>query len=214
LLPPPPGETGIRVLARQGLLDSRVVAAHCVSVDDEEIALLAEHDVAVVHCPRSNALLGCGIAPLEELRQAGIRVGLGTDSPASAPSFDVFEEMRAALFLARARARTAPALRLGEALELATLGGARALGLAADIGSLTPGKRADLAVVSFARSSFLPLEDPVAAVVLGGTPESILRTIVDGVTRHERGGFEWPELRPRAVAARARMLVREGELSR
>ena len=84
-----------------------LLAAHCVHVDDEEIALLAEHDVAVAHCPRSNALLGCGVAPLAALLAAGVRVGLGTDSPASTPSFDMFEEMRAAVY-SRARARSGP----------------------------------------------------------------------------------------------------------
>lgn len=81
ILPPPPGQTAVRHLAEHGLLNDRMVAAHCVKVDAEEIALLAEHDVAVAHCPRSNALLGCGIAPLAELRAAGVRVGLGTDKP-------------------------------------------------------------------------------------------------------------------------------------
>ena len=100
--PPSPGETGIRLLAAAGLLGPSVTAAHCVAVDAEEIGLLALHDVGVVHCPRSNALLGCGIAPVAALRAAGIRVGLGTDSPASTPSFDVFDEMRAAMSLARA----------------------------------------------------------------------------------------------------------------
>ena len=136
----PLGTTGIRYLAGLGLLDSQIVAAHCVTVDAEEIALLAEHDVAVAHCPRSNALLGCGVAPLAELREAGIRVGLGTDSPASTPSFDMFAELRAAIFAARARERRPDALSAAEALELATLGSARALGLDDEVGSLVPGQ--------------------------------------------------------------------------
>ena len=98
-----------------------LLCAHCVEVDDDEIALLAERDVPVAHCPRSNALLGCGIAPLAELRAAGVRVGLGTDSPASTPSFDMFEEMRggdlrrAGPRAARRRALAADALRAGDA---------------------------------------------------------------------------------------------------
>jgi 5-methylthioadenosine/S-adenosylhomocysteine deaminase len=101
LIPPSPGETGIRLLAREGLLGPAVTAAHCVVVDPDEIELLARHDVAVVHCPRSNAFLGCGIAPLAELRAAGLRIGLGTDSPASTPSFDIFDELRTAIAQAR-----------------------------------------------------------------------------------------------------------------
>ena len=81
------------------------MAAHCVHVDAEEIALLAEHGVGVAHCPRSNGYLGCGVAPLDELGTAGIDVGIGTDSPASTPSLDLFEEIRAAIVAARARAR-------------------------------------------------------------------------------------------------------------
>lgn len=206
LLPPPPGDSGIRVLAREGLLTSALVAAHCVVLDGDELELLAEHGVAVAHCPRSNALLGCGIAPVPELLAAGLRVGLGTDSPASAPSFDMFDEMRAAVALARARTTRADALSAADALFLATLGSARALGLEDEVGSLTPGKRADLAVVSLAGSSYLPWEDPVVALVFCGTPERVCRTIVDGKTRYSRGGPEWHELRRTAASARGRML--------
>ncbi len=205
-LPPHPGDTGIRLLARRGLLDPSLVAAHCVKVDEEEIELLARADVAVVHCPRSNAFLGCGTAPLADLLRAGIRVGLGTDSPASTPSFDMFDEMRAAIAAARARAGRADALAAADALELATLGSARALGLADEIGSLAPGKRADLTVVSLAGSVYLPWEDAAAAVVFGGSPERVLRTLVDGEARYRKGGFEWHELRHAAARARGRML--------
>jgi cytosine/adenosine deaminase-related metal-dependent hydrolase len=202
----PAGETGVRLLAEHGLLGSGVLAAHCVHVDAEEIGLLAEHGVAVAHCPRSNAILGCGAAPLTELLAAGVRVGLGTDSPASTPSFDLFEEMRAAVYTARVRRRRPDALSTNAALELATLGSARALGLDDEIGSLAAGKRADLTVVSLAGSPFLPWEDPTTAVVFGGSPDRVLLTLVDGEARYEKGGFEWPELRRSASAARARLL--------
>lgn len=205
LLTPPLGKSGIRALAREGLLSPQVVAAHCVKVDAEEIALLAEHDVGVVHCPRSNAVLGCGIAPLAELRAAGIRVGLGTDSPASAPSFDMFDEIRAAMLSARAREERPDALTAADALELATLGGARALGLDAEIGSIAPGKLADLTILSLEGSPFLPWEDPVTAAVLGGSPERIVATLVSGETRYERGSA-WPELTDAARNARGRLL--------
>ncbi len=203
----PLGTTGIRHLARLGLLGPQIVAAHCVTVDAEEIGLLAAHDVAVAHCPRSNALLGCGIAPLAELRGAGVRVGLGTDSPASAPSFDMFSELRAAVFAARARERRPDALSAAEALELATLGSARALGLDDAVGSLVPGKHADLAVVSLDDSPYVPWEDAAAAVVFGGSPQSVITTLVDGEARYERGGFRWQELKRSARSARSRMLA-------
>jgi cytosine/adenosine deaminase-related metal-dependent hydrolase len=202
----PLGTSGIRALSERGLLDSRVVAAHCVTVDDDEIELLAAHAVSVAHCPRSNALLGCGIAPLRKLLDRGITVGLGTDSPASAPSFDMFEELRAAVFTARASERRTDALTCAEALELATLGSARALGLSAEIGSLERGKRADLTVVDLAGSSLLPWEDPTVAVVLGGSPDRVAATIVEGKVRYERGAFGWQELRQRGTSARSRLL--------
>jgi len=203
----PPGTTGTRLLAREGLLGPHVLAAHCVVVEPEEIALLAEHDVAVAHCPRSNAYVGCGIAPLRELRGAGLRVGVGTDGVSSTPSHDYFDELRAVVMMARARERRPDAMTGAEALELATLGGARALRLEAEVGSLAPGKRADLAVVSVEGSPYVPVEDPAAAVVFGGSPERVLATYVDGEPRYERGGMNWHELTVAAHSARRAMLA-------
>ena len=202
-----PGVGPVELLAANGLLRPSLTAAHCVKIGYEEIEGLARSDVAVAHCPRSNAQLGCGVAPVAELRAAGVRVGLGTDSPASASSFDMFEEMRAALALARLRATDPAVLAAGNVLELATLGSARAIGLADEIGSLAPGKRADLTVLSLEGSGYLPCEDPGLAVVLSGTPARVSRTMVGGVTRYQRGGSEWHELRQSAADARARMLA-------
>ena len=201
------GPNSIRILAEHGLLGPQLVAAHCVHLDDDELELLARHDVSAAHCPRSNALLGCGIAPLQRLRDAGLRLGLGTDSPASAPSFDMFEELRTAVYVARAGEQRADALSATEALGLVTIGSAKALGLDGDVGSLTPGKRADLAVVSLVGSPYLPWEDPAAAVVFGGTPERVVLTVVDGEVRYKRGEFEWHELRRKAARARRLLLT-------
>jgi 5-methylthioadenosine/S-adenosylhomocysteine deaminase len=213
MLVPPPGTTGIRALAEAGLLDSNVIAAHCVKADEEEIALLAAHDVAVAHCPRSNGILGCGVAPLTALREAGIRVCIATDSPASTPSFDMFDEMRAAIVGARAREQRPDALTAAEALELATLGGARALRLDESVGSLVPGKKADLTVLSLAETSFVPWEDPVTGSVLGGSPHGVIATLVSGKARFERGGKTWLELIDAARSARSRLLQHEDRTS-
>ncbi len=207
MLVPPLGKTGIRALADAGLLGPRLLAAHCVQADAEEIELLAANDVAVAHCPRSNGYLGCGVAPLHALREAGVRVSIATDSPASTPSFDMFDEMRAAIVGARARERRPDALSTSDALELATLGGARALGLDAEIGSLAPGKWADLTVLSLAATPHLPWEDPVTATVLGGSPDGVLATLVSGTTRYEKGGKTWLELIDVARNARGRLLL-------
>ena len=202
---PSPGKRPAQALAP--VLCPELLCAHCVNLDAADIALLAAHDVPVAHCPRSNALLGCGIAPLSDLRAAGLRVGLGTDSPASTPSFDMFEEMRTAVYMARARDRRAGALSGDDALRLATIDAARALRMDAAVGTLTPGKRADLTVVSLAGSPYHPVEDPAAAVVFGGSPERVLETIVEGETRYRTGDSEWQEVRSTASAARGRMLA-------
>lgn len=207
LLVPHPGTTGARLMAEHGLLGEGVVAAHCVMLEQDEVELLAATGTGVAHCPRSNAALGCGVAPLTELRQAGARVGVGTDSPASAPSFDFFDELRSVLLSARARAQRPSALSAPETLELGTLGGARALGLDDEVGSLVPGKRADLTVVSLAESPYAPIEDPAGALVFGGSPERVLATFVDGEPRYEKGGTEWHELIAAALNARRAMLA-------
>ena len=208
MLVKPLGTTGIRALAGTRMLGRHVLAAHCVMADEEEIALLAEHDVAVAHCPRSNALLGLGIAPVAELLAAGVRVGIGTDSPASTPSFDMFEELRTAVALARLRHGGPGAMSAERALELATLGSAATLGLDDEVGSLDPGKQADVAVVSLEGSPYVPWEDPVAAVVMGGSASRVLLTVVGGEVRYEAETERWQELRQRGIKARAKLLGR------
>jgi cytosine/adenosine deaminase-related metal-dependent hydrolase len=208
MLVKPLGTTGIRALTSAGLLDRDVLAAHCVTADEEEISMLAEHDVAVAHCPRSNALLGLGIAPVAELLAAGVRVGIGTDSPASTPSFDMFEELRTAVALGRLRHRGSNAMSAQQVLQLATLGSASALGLDDELGSLEPGKQADLAVVSLEGSPYVPWEDPAAAVVMGGSASRVLLTLVGGEVRYEAETHPWQELRQRGIEARAKLLGR------
>jgi 5-methylthioadenosine/S-adenosylhomocysteine deaminase len=205
--PPPSGRRPVATL--EPVLGPDLLCAHCVELEEAEIALLADRGVPVAHCPRSNALLGCGIAPLAGLRAAGVTVGLGTDSPASTPSFDMFDELRAAVYAARARERDAGALSATEALQLATADGARALRIDGEVGTLAPGKRADVTVVSLAGSPYHPVEDPAAAVVFGGSPDRVLETIVEGETRYTRTDQEnqWREVRNIASAARRRMLA-------
>jgi cytosine/adenosine deaminase-related metal-dependent hydrolase len=206
VLIPPTGKRAVPSI--EPVLGPDLLCAHCVELEPSDVALLAQRGVPVAHCPRSNALLGCGIAPLAELRAAGVAVGLGTDSPASTPSFDMFEEMRTAIFMARARERQAGALTAEEALRLATIDAARALRLDDRVGTLTPGKRADLAVVSLAGSPYHPVEDPAAAVVFGGSPDRVLETVVDGITRYrEKDSEKWREVRNIASVARQRMLA-------
>jgi len=131
-------------LEAAGALTAGLVAAHCVQVDEDDAAVLARHGVAVAHCPHSNARLRCGDAPVELLQAMGVPVGLGTDSPASAGAYDLRDEAR---WAAEAVARRGATPRAADMLAMATLGSAAVLGLDDQVGSLSPGKRADMVAI-------------------------------------------------------------------
>jgi len=152
------GGTVPRVLAEAGVFDGRVLAAHSIWLSPEDIAVYAAHDVAVAHCPQSNAKLASGIAPVVDLLAAGVRVGLGTDGPASNNDLDLWEELRLAALLARLRQGDAGALPAARALDLATRGAGLALGRP-DLGVLAPGAKADMMAVSLDDPAFVPLLD-------------------------------------------------------
>ncbi len=164
-----------------------VLAVHCVHVDDADIAKLKQYDVAIAVCSRCNAQLGMGLAPLQEFLKAGIRVGLGTDSPAATDTADMFAEMRLGMLLHRA-VNHDQFLDAKTMLELATIGGARALKMEDEIGSLEVGKRADIIAADLSGSRQTPIVDPVAAVVTGVSPADVLFTMVGGDILYERGG--------------------------
>jgi 5-methylthioadenosine/S-adenosylhomocysteine deaminase len=193
-------ELGVAAVARPLLI-------HGVQFDESDVALAAHYDCPVAHCPASNAKLGHGVAPLRALLDAGVRVALGTDSVASNNRLDVLDEARTAALAQRATLRRADALTAAEALHLATLGGARALDLGAEVGSLAVGKQADLAAFSLAHARGTPAADPVAALVwaLAGTPA--LLTVVAGrvVARGGRAVAEDAGAAARVRAASARL---------
>ena len=171
----PRARTPIALLDALGVLGDRALLIHCVRVDADDIATMARHGCAVAHCPASNAKLGHGIAPLRALLDAGIRVGIGTDSVASNDRMDLLDEARLAALLAAAREYRHDALVANHALELATIGGARALGLDGVIGTLEVGKAADLAAFSIPAHRS-PVHDPAAAAVysLAGLPAAFV----------------------------------------
>jgi 5-methylthioadenosine/S-adenosylhomocysteine deaminase len=144
------------LLAEHGVLDGRVLAAHSVWLTDADLRLYRQHDVAVGHCPTSNAKLAAGVARLPELLAAGLRVGLGTDGPASNNDLDLWEELRLAVLLARLKARDAALLPAPAALALATRDGAAALGRD-DFGALAPGRWADMVLVRLDVPELVPL---------------------------------------------------------
>ncbi|MGZ4549195.1 MAG: amidohydrolase family protein, partial [Blastococcus sp.] len=147
------------LLAAHGVLGGRVLAAHCVHLDDADLDLWRDHDVAVAHCPASNAKLASGTAPLRAMLDCGVRVGLGTDGPASNDGLDLFADLRLAAQLARLVARDATALTAAEAFWLATGAAADAIGRP-DLGQLVAGRRADLVHVDTRDLVFEPVLDP------------------------------------------------------
>lgn len=172
--------TSIEYLERLGVLSTRPLLAHCVAVSDGDIAKIAANRASIAHCPKSNAKFGHGWAPLERFLDAGIAVGLGSDSVASNNVCDLLEESRFAVLAARNRPGTERFILAKEALESATLGGARALGLDHLIGTLEPGKQADIAVVSLASNAQQPVNDVEAALVFSSNARDVLETFVAG----------------------------------
>ena len=170
----------IRLLERTHVLDARPLLIHCVRADEEDVRIIARHDCAVAHCPASNAKLGHGIAPLTELLRAGVRVGLGSDSVASNNRMDLLDEARLAILMQRARAGRPNVVTATEVLELATLGGARALGLESEIGSLDVGKSADLAAFPLDHARSLPVYDPVTSLVFSASGRAATFVCVAG----------------------------------
>ncbi|MBS7660957.1 TRZ/ATZ family hydrolase [Pseudomonas lalucatii] len=152
-------------LARLGLLGPRFQAVHMTQVDDDDLALLADSNSSVIHCPESNLKLASGFCPVERLWQAGINVAIGTDGAASNNDLDLLGETRTAALLAKAVAGSATALDAHRALRMATLNGARALGLEAQIGSLEIGKSADLTAFDLSGLAQQPVYDPVSQLI-------------------------------------------------
>jgi len=152
-----------------GWLGPDVWLAHAVHLDDTAIAKLGATGTGVAHCPSSNARLGAGICRSRDLREAAVPVGLGVDGAASNEASSMLEEVRHALLFARARGGPR-ALTVRDALEMATLGGARVLGRQHELGSLEPGRLADIALWRIDTLPHIDIADPVAALVLGSPP--------------------------------------------
>lgn len=159
------GERPLARLARLGLLGPRFQAVHMTQIDDDDLALLVTSNSSVIHCPESNLKLACGFCPVEKLWQAGVNVAIGTDGAASNNDLDLLGETRTAALLAKAVAGSASALDAHRALRMATLNGARALGLDARIGSLEVGKAADLVVFNLNGLAQQPIYDPVSQLI-------------------------------------------------
>ena len=174
------GNDEISYLDSVGISGPRAALAHCVWVDGEGIARLARQKTNVVHCPSSNLKLGSGVAPIPEMLAAGCHVGLGADGAPCNNRLDAFEEMRVAALIQKPRLGP-EALPAAQALELATLGGARALGLEAEIGSIEVGKRADLVVLDLEGVHTQPAEaDLISRIVYSARASDVRHVLVDG----------------------------------
>ena len=211
LLVEPTGETGTRARSPGAACSARTTSPRTASTSTRTRSRCSPSTASGSRTVRARTRCSAaGSRRSPSCAPPTARVGLGTDSPASTPSFDMFDELRTAL-IARARARSSARTRSrpgrGARARDARLG-PRARASTAEIGSLVPGKRADLAVVSLAGSPYLPWEDPAAAVVLGGAPSRVLLTLVEGQPRYRRGGTEWHELTDAASRARSRLLHR------
>jgi len=173
------GRSNIKYFDDLRVASSRLCVAHCVWVDDDDQRLLAERAVKVLHCPGSNLKLGSGIAPVLEMRARGISVSLGADGAACNNQLDMFAEMRLASTLQAVR-RGPGALPARDALAMATREGARALGLESELGSIEPGKRADLIVIDRERPHLATAPDPFSAIAYAARPSDVRLTIVEG----------------------------------
>ena len=162
------------------MLGPDFIAVHMTQLTDAEITQAAEHKISVAHCPESNLKLASGFCPIGKLMAAGVNVAIGTDGAASNNDLDMLGEMRTAALLAKAVAADAMAMSATEALHAATLGGARALGVHREIGSLVPGKRADFIAINLNDVSTQPLYNVISQVVYAASREQVTHSYVAG----------------------------------
>jgi 5-methylthioadenosine/S-adenosylhomocysteine deaminase len=177
----------IKYLARHGILRTQPLLAHCINVDGADLDVIAETRSSIAHCPKSNAKLGHRRAPFAEFLRRDLTVGLGSDSVASNNTCDLLEEARFAVLMARSGAEPASYVTAESAFRAATLGGARAIGLAGEIGELKEGCQADFAVVSLAGTHQLPTFDPIGTLVFSSSGRDVMLTVVGGRELYREG---------------------------
>lgn len=180
------GLTEVELLEKIGFLGSDVLAAHSIYLTEKDMQLLKKHGVKVAYNAVANAKLGLDISPVKEMKKLGICVGLGTDGPASNNSLDMFETLKFACLLQKFRYHDATVMKTREAVEMATLSGAEALGLKNDVGSLELGKRADIILVDFRKPHLKPFHNVYANIVYASSGSDVDTVIVDGKTLMEQ----------------------------
>ncbi|MGD2272642.1 MAG: amidohydrolase [Desulfobacterales bacterium] len=181
------GKTPVGFLAEQGLLSANLVGCHCVVLTEEDISLLKSHDVKVSHCPESNMKLASGIAPIPQLAEQGVCVGLGTDGCASNNNLDLFWEMNTAAKLHKVKTLNPTVLDAATVLTMGTRDGARTLGLDDKIGILAPDKLADLIVIDTQKPHLTPLYNPISHLVYAAKGSDVATSIINGVVVMQDG---------------------------
>jgi len=182
-----PNCSPVEYLAKIGVLQAKPLLAHCVKVSESDIELIAGSDSRIAHCPKSNAKFGHGIAPLEKFLDEKVKTGFGSDSVASNNTCDILEEARFATLLARTRDDRQRFLSAEEIIKTATLGGARALGLEAEIGTLAAGKQADCIAVSLENAAQMPVHDVYSALLFASNARDVKMTMVAGREIYREG---------------------------
>lgn len=203
------GMRPLKRLQQLDLLGPQLIAVHMTQLNEHEIAELAETGASVVHCPESNLKLASGFCPVDKLLQAGVNVALGTDGPASNNDLDLMGEMRTAALLAKAVAGDAAALPARTALRMATLNGAAALGLGADIGSLEIGKYADVTAIRMNEIETLPLYDPISDLVYSANRHQVTDVWIGGrqvLNERELTTLDADDIRNKAEGWRTKLL--------
>jgi len=174
------GKKPVAHLRDLGLLDEMTVAAHCIWLEDDELDLLARHRVKVAHDPESNMKLGAGVAPVAQMLRMGIEVGLGTDGCASNNNLDLFGEMGMCARLQKIWTMDPTVLPAEQVLEMATIGGARVLGISSEIGSIVPGKWADIVLLAMNKPHLTPLYNPFSQVVYAASGADVATVLIGG----------------------------------
>lgn len=205
---PVPGVSTIRYFADIGVLETRPLLVHCVQADEADLDTVAATGSRIAHCPKSNAKFGHGTAGLADMVRRGIAVGIGTDSVASNNICDILDEARIATLFSRARECEASAVTARTTLELATLGGAKALGLDGEIGSLDVGKRADLCAVKLDGVHTLPVYDVETALAFSCSGRDVSLTMVGGRVVFDSADAEQTRFDEVRLQARIREIVK------
>jgi 5-methylthioadenosine/S-adenosylhomocysteine deaminase len=181
------GMTPIELLKSYNLLDNDTILAHCVKLQDHEIVLLSESNTSVAHCPESNLKLGSGIARIADMIEAGVNICIGTDGAASNNDLDLWGEIRTAALLQKGYYENPELLTTMQAMEMATINGAKAYGLDNNLGTLEPGKRADMVIIDFDKSHLTPCHDIYAHLVYSVNKADVDMVLIDGKIHLEEG---------------------------